>query len=162
MVRICFVCLGNICRSPTAEGIFRHLLRERGLADSVVVDSAGTGAWHVGKSPDSRAAAEASRRGIELSGKARQFSSSDFDRFDYVIALDDMNASDLAEIAPSAEARNKVRLLRSFEPGAPPGASVPDPYYGGARGFEEVFDICEAACAGLLDHIEADRGIGQS
>lgn len=159
MIRICFVCLGNICRSPTAEGIFRHLLRERGLEGKAEIDSAGTGAWHVGKPPDRRAAAEASRRGIDLSGRARQFEPEDFDRFDYVIAMDEMNASDLAAIAPSKGARERIRLLRSFDREAPSGAGVPDPYYGGDRGFREVFDICESACAGLLDHLESAHGI---
>jgi protein-tyrosine phosphatase len=162
VVRICFVCLGNICRSPTAEGIFRHLVRERGIEDGLVIDSAGTGGWHVGEPPDRRATAEAARRGIDLFGSARQFVADDFDRFDYVIAMDEMNSSDLVRLAPDAAARGKVRLLRSFDPESPDGAGVPDPYYGGARGFEDVFAICEAACRGLIAHLEAEHGLRAS
>jgi protein-tyrosine phosphatase len=158
MIRICFVCLGNICRSPTAEGIFRHMLRERGI-NGLVIDSAGTGGWHAGNSPDSRTRAEAARRGVVLDGRARQFKAVDFDHFDYVLAMDESNAADLASIAPSAEARAKIRLFRSFDPESPKGASVPDPYYGGPKGFEEVFDICEAACRGLISHLEAEHGL---
>lgn len=161
VVRICFVCLGNICRSPTAEGIFRHLLSQQGL-DDVVIDSAGTGGWHAGNPPDRRATAEAARRGIELAGRARQFTREDFERFDYVVAMDEMNLSDLASIAPSPEAREKIRLLRSFDPASSAGAGVPDPYYGGPGGFEEVFDICEAACRGLIAHLEAEHGLRAS
>ena len=159
MVRICFVCLGNICRSPTAEGIFRHLISERGLTGAVAIDSAGTGAWHVGKPPDPRTVAEAARRGVELDGRARQFESADFARFDYVIAMDASNAEDLASSAPDAASREKIRLLRSFDASSPTGASVPDPYYGGARGFEEVFHICEVACEGLLAHLETQHDL---
>jgi protein-tyrosine phosphatase len=161
MIRICFVCLGNICRSPTAEGIFRHMLRERGI-DDVVIDSAGTGGWHVGESPDRRTRAEAARRGIELESRARQFKAGDFDHFDYVLAMDESNVADLASLAPSAEARQKIRLFRSFDPESPRSAGVPDPYYGGAKGFEEVFEICEAACRGLIAHLEAEHGLKAS
>jgi len=157
MVAVCFVCLGNICRSPTAEGVMRHLVREAGLERSVSVDSAGTGSWHVGDSPDRRACAAGRRRGIEVGGAARQFQRSDFTRFDYVIAMDTTNYDDLLELAPNAEAEKKLHLLRSFDPVSPPKASVPDPYYGGAEGFDEVVELCLAACRPLLERIRREH-----
>ncbi len=148
MPSLLFVCLGNICRSPTAEGVMRHLLAARGLSDRVGVDSAGTGAWHAGQPPDARATRAAARRGIPLSGQARQVRSEDFERFDLVLAMDRDNQRELLRLAGESS-RHKVRLLRDFQPGGA-GQEVPDPYYGGEAGFEEVLDICEAACAGLL------------
>ncbi len=158
MVRVCFVCLGNICRSPTAEGVMRHLLEKRRLAQVVEVDSAGTGAYHVGEPPDRRSAATASKRGIELGGRARQFVVGDFERFDYVLAMDTENLGNLVAIVPDRHAE-RVHLLRDFDPDSPPGSSVPDPYYGGDRGFEEVVDLCLAACGGLLDHLVERHGL---
>jgi protein-tyrosine phosphatase len=151
--RICFVCLGNICRSPTAEGVMRAILREHGLADRVDVDSAGTGAWHLGESPDPRSVAAAARRGIALEHAARKVTRADFERFDLLLAMDAENAVALARLAPTRADRDKVRLLRSFDPDAPPGAEVTDPWYGGDNGFEDVLDVCTAACRGLLDHV---------
>jgi len=153
--RVCFVCLGNICRSPTAEGVFRHLLSEAGLEDAIVVDSAGTAAYHAGESPDRRATATAERRGIRLEGAARRFEAEDFDRFDYVVAMDASNERNLRQLAPNGEARAKIRLLRAFDDDSAAGAEVPDPYYGGADGFEKVLDICLAGCTGLLGHIRS-------
>jgi protein-tyrosine phosphatase len=155
---ICFVCLGNICRSPTAEGVFRRLVEEAGLAARIEIDSAGTDAYHRGESPDRRSAEAARRRGVRLAGSARRFRAEDFGRFDHVIAMDADNHADLLDLAPNAGARAKVALLRSFDANAPPGASVPDPYYGGPTGFDDVFDICEAACRGLLDVLSAELG----
>ena len=149
--RLLFVCMGNICRSPTAEGVMRHLLREQGLEDEIQIDSAGTGAWHVGNPPDRRATAAARQRGIVLDGAARQVRTGDFEDFDLLLAADRENLADLRAIAPDAEARAKVRLLRSFDPAADGDLDVPDPYYGGADGFEDVLDLVEAACRGLLD-----------
>lgn len=149
-VRISFVCLGNICRSPTAEAVMRHLIQQADLADRIAIDSAGTGGWHVGEPRDRRSSAVGQKRGIPLSGRARQFVAADFARFDYVLAMDTQNLETLRELAPDDQARAKVRLLRSYDPAAPAGADVPDPYYGGPGGFDEVFDICEAACRGLL------------
>jgi protein-tyrosine phosphatase len=157
MVAVCFVCLGNICRSPTAEGVMRHLVREAGLEQTVRVDSAGTGSWHVGDSPDRRARAAGARRGIEIAGAARQFQRADFARFDYVVAMDGDNHADLEKLAPNAEARSKLHLLRSFDPASPADASVPDPYYGGAEGFDEVVELCLAACRPLLERIRRDH-----
>jgi protein-tyrosine phosphatase len=150
---ISFVCMGNICRSPTAEAVMRSLVREAGLGHAIAIDSAGTGAWHVGEERDSRSRAVAKQRGMPITGVARQFVRADFDRFHLVLALDEDNQRDLQRLAPSDEARAKIHLLREFDPDAPPGAEVPDPYYGGPDGFEQVFDICVSACRGLLQHL---------
>ena len=158
MVRVCFVCLGNICRSPTAEAVMRHLVAQEGLGDRIEVDSAGTGDWHVGDPPDRRARAVGAKRGIPLSGTARQFTAADFSGYDHVIAMDRANRDELLRMAGTPADRGKVRLLRSFDASAPPDADVPDPYYGGPGGFDEVFDICERACRGLLDHLRRAHG----
>jgi protein-tyrosine phosphatase len=157
-VRILFVCLGNICRSPTAEGVMRRLVREEGLEDVVEIDSAGTGGWHIGAPPDERATAAAGRRSIVLEGAARKFSVDDFDDFDLILAMDAENARDLLALAPSEEAAAKVRLLREFDPAsaADGDLDVPDPYYGGPDGFDDVLDLVEAATRGLLDRLRAD------
>lgn len=152
--RICFVCLGNICRSPTAAAVMEHLVDEAGLTDRVVIESAGTGGWHVGDGPDRRAATEARRRGIAMDHTARQFTPADFARFDLVLAMDADNVRDLMAIAPDAAAAAKIRLLLSYDPQSEPNAAVPDPYYGGAEGFAHVFDLVERACRGLLDSLE--------
>lgn len=145
-LRLLFVCLGNICRSPTAEGVMRRLAREEGLP--IEVDSAGTGDYHVGAPPDPRSTAAAAARGTVLEGAARQVTAADFDAFDLLLCADRRNAGALMALAPSGEAAEKVRLLREFEPGAT-SLDVPDPYLG-EDGFEEVLDIVEAACRGLL------------
>lgn len=157
MVHVCFVCLGNICRSPTAEGIFLHLVREAGLHDSITVASAGTAGYHIGEPPDRRAREAARRRGVELPSRAAQFQVRDFSRFEYVLAMDGDNYRDLVRLTGDEEHRSRVHLLRSFDPAAPKGAEVPDPYYGGPQGFDEVFDLCEAACRGLLAHIRREH-----
>ena len=152
-MRLLFVCMGNICRSPTAEGVMRHLLREQGLEDEVQIDSAGTGGWHVGAPPDERATEAARRRGIALDGAARQVRPSDFEDYDLLLAADRENVRHLRAIAPDDEARAKVRLLREFDPESHGDLDVPDPYYGGPDGFEDVLDLVEAACRGLLDEV---------
>ena len=163
-IAVCFVCLGNICRSPTAEGIFIHLVEQAGVGDRFVIDSAGTGAWHAGERADPRSRAEAKRRGVELPSIARQVVAGDFAKFDLLIAMDRRNRADLLGLArgePAREAelaRKKVRLLREFDPLAPAEAEVPDPYYEGDRGFVEVFDICWRASEGLLAQLLA-RGV---
>ncbi len=158
MVRVAFVCLGNICRSPTAHGIFLALVRERGLDDRISVRSAGTSASHVGERPDRRSQATANARGVELPGHSEQFHAADFDQLDYVLAMDAQNHRNLLRVARSETDRAKVHFLRDFDPNSPAGSEVPDPYYGGARGFDEVFDLCDAACRGLLTHIESELG----
>ena len=154
-MKLLFVCLGNICRSPTAEGVMRRLVAERGLEGRVEIDSAGTGDWHVGHPPDERATEAAARRGTVLEGAARQVTPEDFSRFDLVLAMDASNLGNLRRLAPDAASAAKVRLLREFDPRSA-GASdldVPDPYYGGDDGFEIVLDQVEAACRGLLDEV---------
>lgn len=158
VVEVCFVCLGNICRSPTGEGVMRHLVREAGLEGRVRVDSAGTAGYHAGDLPDARARAAGARRGIDIGGRARQFKREDFARFDYVLAMDRANYDDLAELAGPKE-KEKLHLLRSFDPAAPRGACVPDPYYGGEEGFDEVLDMCLAACRALLARIRKEHGL---
>ncbi len=147
-MRICFVCLGNICRSPTAEGVMRALAEKHGRGD-LVLDSAGTGDWHVGELPDPRTRAAARARGIELAHRARQFVRADLDRFDLVVAMDAANLRNLRALAGD-RTTPELRLFRSFDPTAPDGAEVPDPYAGGRAGFEIVLDQCERAAAGLL------------
>ena len=156
-MRILFVCLGNICRSPTAEGVMRSRLAARGLADLVEVDSAGTGGWHAGAPPDARAVAAARSRGIVVEGAARQVTVQDFDDFDLLLVMDRDNERELRAVAPDGEARAKVRLLREFDPAAVAAGDldVPDPYYGGPNGFDRVLDLVEAACRGLLDEVRA-------
>jgi len=155
IVRVCFVCLGNICRSPTGEGVMRKLVAEAGLAQKIDVDSAGTAAYHVGERADSRSREAARRRGIDLTSRGRAFESADFDAFDYLLAMDLENLMNLRALARSERDKEKIHLLRSFDPEAPPQAEVPDPYYGGEQGFERVLDLCEAACSGLLDTIRS-------
>ena len=159
-VAVSFVCTGNICRSPTAEAVMRHLVREADLDNVIEIDSAGTGAWHVGEARDRRSQEVGARRGMPLAGVARQFRRSDFARFDYVLALDQENFEDLVGLAPDAQARAKVHLLRDFDPASPPHSDVPDPYYGGIDGFDRVFEICEAACRGLLNHLRRTHRLG--
>jgi low molecular weight protein-tyrosine phosphatase len=158
-VRLCFVCLGNICRSPTAAGVMRHHVDAAGLSDRILVESAGTGGWHVGDLPDERARAEARRRGIDIDDPARQFSARDFERFDLVLAMDQDNAEDLRRLTRDEAQRRKIRVLRDFDPASPPGAAVPDPYYGGHDGFADVFDLVDAACRGLLTELVEHDGL---
>ena len=160
-VRLLFVCLGNICRSPTAEGVMRHVVAEAGMSEQVELDSAGTGSWHIGSSPDTRASAAARGRGVTLAGEARQVRPGDFEDFDLILAMDRANLRDL-EALSGGEAEGRIRLLREFDPrvgGTPSDGDldVPDPYYGAAGGFEEVFDLVDAACRGLLEEIRAGR-----
>ena len=152
-IRVLFVCMGNICRSPTAEGVFRHKVTARKLAHLIEADSAGTHAYHLGHSPDRRAQAHALQRGYDLGTlRARQVVEGDFTRFDYVLAMDWDNHA-LLESQCAPHARNKIRLLMQFARKFPDQQVVPDPYYGGAAGFEAVLDYIEDACDGLIDVI---------
>ncbi|HTW42233.1 MAG TPA: low molecular weight protein-tyrosine-phosphatase [Solirubrobacteraceae bacterium] len=152
-VRLLFVCLGNICRSPTAEGVMRALVHEAGLADEIQLESAGTGAWHVGSPPDARAAQAAQERGVTLEGRARQVRPEDFADFDLLLAMDRENLSTLRTLAPGEQERAKVRLLRDFDPASDGELDVPDPYYSAPGSFDEVFELVNAACQGLLQEL---------
>jgi protein-tyrosine phosphatase len=143
VTRILFVCLGNICRSPTAEAVMRWLVADAGLEDQFDIDSAGTGPWHAGRPPDRRAAAAAAARGYTLDGLGRQVHRGDFTDFDLIVAMDHANLRALRDLAPDPEARLKPRLLLG-------DADVPDPYSGGAAGFEHVLDLIESGCRALL------------
>lgn len=181
-IRVLFVCMGNICRSPMAEGVFRHIVRQAGLERRFEIDSAGIGDWHEGEPPDERASAAAATRGIRLEGRARQVRPGDLRRFDYILAMDTDNLSALRRLAgmpsrpvvgikrrgaPPAE----VRLFREFEVdgAAPPNTpgrgqdaedlDVPDPYYGGPTGFDRVYEMIERSAHGLLRHIRTERGL---
>lgn len=162
-MRICFVCLGNICRSPTAHGVMEKLVAEAGLGDRIALDSAGTGSWHVGELPDERSREHAVRRGYQLTHRARQFVASDFARFDLVLAMDRSNLAHLERLAAAYRANSPgaplpaIELLRSFDAAAPPHAEVPDPYAGDGDDFERVLDICERACRGVLEVARAHR-----
>jgi protein-tyrosine phosphatase len=156
-VRVLFVCLGNICRSPLAEAVFRHQVRERGMEDAFEIDSAGTSGYHDGEPPDRRSSETARRRGVALAGRSRKLHALDLQAFDYVIAMDAENLGEIQALRETAGGRAEVRRLREFEAEAA-ALDVPDPYYGGPRGFDDVHDIVERACAGLLEHILAERG----
>ena len=157
--RVLFVCMGNICRSPAAEGVFLHLLAEAGLEHCFAVDSAGTGGWHVGHRADRRMIAAAERRGIHLPSRARQIEAADLQRFDHILTMDADNLAAVRRLEHQAPGRARIsplidhcRQLRSPE--------VPDPYYGGENGFERVLDLLEDACAGLLDNLLQERHQG--
>jgi len=153
--KICFVCLGNIVRSPLAENLFRHLARQAGADERYEVDSAGTSAFHIGEPPDGRMRQVAASHGFAYNGEARQFKRGDFDRFDWIIAMDTSNRSTLLGLANTKEHQAKIRLMRAFDPQGRPDDPVPDPYYGGIDGFEEVYRIVARSCQGLLDALEA-------
>ena len=151
--RVLFVCLGNICRSPAAEGVFVHLLEQRGLSDRFVVDSAGTGGWHVGRRADERMRAAAARRGIELTSRARQIDLADLHSFDHIVTMDADNLAAVHALAreagnPSGQAQ--ISAMTTYCRHHSGATEVPDPYYGGPQGFEHVLDLLEDACDGLL------------
>lgn len=156
---VLFVCLGNICRSPLAEGVFRHLVRDAGLENHFSIDSAGTSSYHTGDPPDQRTTSVAQARGIKLTGASRQLQSQDLHSFDYVIVMDEDNLAEVRRMARKQAPRAAVHLLREYDPEANGDLNVPDPYYGGARGFENVHDIVERACRALLAHVRAQHGL---
>ena len=154
--KVLFVCLGNICRSPTAHGMFEHLIEERGLGDRIAVDSAGTYGGHSGNLPDHRMRAHAARRGLKLTHRSRQVRVDDFEEFDLILGMDDKNIQNLRDLAPTPEAMDKIERMTDY--GNDLGYDyVPDPYYSGAEGFELVLDLLENACSGLLDDIEKNK-----
>jgi protein-tyrosine phosphatase len=156
MVKVMFVCMGNICRSPTAHGVFRKMVMDEGYADEIYIESSGTHAYHVGESPDQRAQQTAFGRGIDLSDlRAQKVRSSDFQSFDYILAMDHDNFSILSSTCP-AEHRDKLHMFLDFAEDLSV-KEVPDPYYGGASGFDHVFDLVESASRGLLQNIIQTR-----
>lgn len=156
---VLFVCLGNICRSPQAEGIFRHLVEQAGLQEAFVIDSAGMSDYHAGEGPDWRTCRTSEARGVPLNHRSRPFQVGDFDRFDQILVMDRSNLRDVLEKARTPADVAKVSLLRSWDPKAD-GVAVPDPYAGGDRGFEQVFDMCYAACTALLARLRAAETAG--
>jgi protein-tyrosine phosphatase len=152
-VKVLFVCLGNICRSPTAHAVFQSQVDQAGLGNRIQVDSAGTGEWHLGKPPDKRSSSVASMRGYDMSSlRARQVSSGDFEEFDYILAMDNTNLADLQSMEPTGY-QGILDLFLSFDKQSD-FTEVPDPYYGGTDGFDRVLDLVEAAASNLLAHIE--------
>ena len=146
--------MGNICRSPTAHGVMERLAREAGIHGKIDIDSAGTGGWHAGELPDPRSCAAAKKRGYDLTHRARKFTAADFDRFDLILAMDRDNYDNLQRLARGRKTP-PILMLRSFDPKAPEGAEVPDPYSGDGDEFDHVLDVCEAACRGLLEHVRS-------
>jgi protein-tyrosine phosphatase len=156
MIRVLFVCLGNICRSPMAEAVFRHKVREAGLADRIEADSAGTGSWHIGKPPHQGTIDVLTRRRIDYSGIiARQVSKNDLDKFDYIVAMDENNVKNLRSLGGDSD-NGKIARLLDFVP-EQPIRDVPDPYYTG--NFDEVYELVDQGCEKLLDHIREREGL---
>lgn len=155
MYKILFVCLGNICRSPSAENIMRHLVEKEGLSDQIICDSAGTANYHLGKSPDSRMVDAAKARGIQLTGKARQFHPSDFENYDLILAMDRDNYWDLVSLDPKKKYRDKIKMMCDYAKKYR-DREVPDPYYGGEAGFNHVIDLLLDSCHNLLEQIKAN------
>ena len=161
MIRLCFVCLGNIVRSPLAENLFLHLVAQKGLEGRYTAASAGVANYHVGEHPDSRMRQVARARGLVYDGRGRQFERRDFERFDLILAMDGENLAGLRWLASTPEEKTKLHLLREFDPQCEAGkpGDVPDPYYGGMGGFEDVYDIVERSCQGLLAALENGTGL---
>jgi protein-tyrosine phosphatase len=159
--KLLFVCLGNICRSPSAENIMNHLIQQRGLQDKIICDSAGTSSYHIGSPPDRRMSAAAAKRGIKMEGRARQFTRDDFDEFDLILAMDRDNYQGIVYLDGGNKYGDKVKLMcdfcrtHSLE-------EVPDPYYGGPEGFNQVIDLLFDACEGLLDYVVQQLGTDSS
>lgn len=158
VISVLFVCLGNICRSPLAEGVLRSLSGEAGLDGRIRVDSAGTGAWHVGEPPDPRSREVARRNGITLEGSARQVVPDDGESFDWILAMDRSNLRRLEEMGAGA-AGARLHLLREFDPRADDDREVPDPYYGGEGGFDRVYEMIDRSCRALLERIRDEHGL---
>ena len=152
---ICFVCLGNICRSPLAEGVFQALINDQGFENQIIIHSAGTGNWHVGASPDARMQATARNKGIQLTSRAQQIESGDIRRFDLVLAMDRSNLETMEYLCSPEMAAKKLRLFRAFDPEADGNLDVPDPYYGRDDGFEHVFQIVHRTCPPILEYVKS-------
>ncbi|HUF51934.1 MAG TPA: low molecular weight protein-tyrosine-phosphatase [Longimicrobiales bacterium] len=158
-IRVLFVCLGNICRSPLAEAVFRDTVERHGLGNRFDIDSAGTSDYHIGEGSDPRTVETAARRGVKLEHSGRQLTASDLEHFDYVLAMDASNLGKIERLARQRRGRAEVHLLRAFDAEAGDDLEVPDPYFGGTDGFERVHDMIERASAGLLDHIRAQHAL---
>lgn len=154
MIRVLFVCLGNICRSPMAEGVMRHLVEQRGLSEQIEVDSAGTSRYHIGEQPHTGTLRVLREHGISLRHAARQFTRDDAEQFDVLVAMDAANITDMQQMLPTKDTA-KIHYLLDFIPDGPRGRGVPDPWYTGD--FEEVYDLVTEACEGLLTHIETEH-----
>lgn len=155
-IRVLFVCLGNICRSPMAEGVFRRLVQDRGLEGKIDCDSAGTSGWHIGEGPDPRTVETAARHGLELDHRGRKFTSADFGDFDYILAMDRQNYRDIQSVQGCRQYKGSLSLMRDYDEQSP-GSDVPDPYYGGLDGFERMYDTLLRSCGGLLDEIISNK-----
>lgn len=151
--KIIFVCLGNICRSPTGEGVFQHLVNERGLQPYFQVDSAGTSAYHIGEPANSKSQWTANQHGVKLNSRASQFKTTDLEMFDLILAMDHENLQNIQRMNGGGDDSDKIRLMRDFDP-TPEDGSVPDPYYDGIQGFENVYQIIHRSCMNLLDELE--------
>ena len=160
MVKVLFVCLGNICRSPLAEGVMKHALEREGLDHQVHVDSAGTSNYHIGDSPDPRTMQNARENNIILTSRARQFLVEDFEKFDYILAMDRSNYENIVRLDPQGFHRDKVILFREFDP-RDKGADVPDPYFGGQDGFARVFEIVDRSIGEFLGHLKENHSLTQ-
>jgi protein-tyrosine phosphatase len=154
-ISVLFVCLGNICRSPLAEAIFKHKVKERGWDEFIYADSCGTSNYHIGGNPDARTIANATKNGIEIDHCGRQFSAEDFESFDYILAMDSSNHKNIMRLDNSSKFAAKVQMMRTFDPNGE--GDVPDPYYGGERGFQEVFDILDRSLENFLAHLEQEH-----
>ncbi len=158
MVNVIFVCMGNICRSPSGEGVFKSLVRDAGLENAFFIDSAGIYSYHAGEPADSRMRKHASKRGYDLTSISRQLSHGDLKKFDYIIAMDSDNYRDILRLDRNGEFEDKVFMMNDFS-AVHTGSDVPDPYYGGPQGFEIVLDMLEESCRGLLDSIRGKNGL---
>lgn len=151
--KLVFVCLGNICRSPTAEGVFIHKVKQARLEDYFYIDSAGTSAFHIGESANSKSQATANKHGVHLPSKARRFEYADLEEFDLILAMDSQNLSNIRQLDRKNKFEHKIKMMREFDP-QPGDGEVPDPYYGGLDGFENVFQVLDRSCEALLNELK--------
>jgi len=159
MIKVIFICLGNICRSPLAEGVFKHLVSEEGLENKISAASAGTSGWHIGERPDPRSVEVALQNGIALDSRGRKAVSEDFQEFDYIIAMDKNNYADMKRLpGASKTGAAKLRLMRDFDESGK-GLDVPDPYYGGDEGFQKVYEMLDRSCRNLLEEIRIEHNL---
>ena len=158
MVAICFVCLGNICRSPLAQGVFEKLIADGGQQDQIQVSSAGTGSWHIGSPPDARMQKTANKHGVQLNSRGQQFQQKDFFNFDLILAMDSSNLNILEQMYPDPQKAENLKLFRSFDPENNGDLDVPDPYYGGGKGFEFVYEIVHRTCPNILKFVKTLDG----